>query len=75
MITSASTSSNGGSSARSVSRERYEDAVEEINHLRLKLKDAEARCRKAEQDADDVRDRADRAAERLSRLVNKLRES
>ena len=32
----------------SVSRERYEDAVDEIAHLRLQLREAEARFRKAE---------------------------
>jgi len=63
----------------SVPRERYEDAVDEIAHLRLQLREAETRTRKAEaaaRDAEELgernRDRTHRAIERLEKLLELL---
>jgi DNA-binding transcriptional MerR regulator len=74
---------DNGSSARpplstfdSVPRDRYEDAVDEIAHLRLKLKEAETQLRRAEhtvrdaeEQADGYRLRCERAIERLQQLL------
>jgi DNA-binding transcriptional MerR regulator len=63
----------------SVPRERYEDAVDEIAHLRLQLREAETRTRKAEsaarhseEVAERTRERAHRAIERLEKLLELL---
>ncbi len=63
----------------SVSRARYEDAVDEIDHLRLQLKEAEKGLRKseaaqttAEEVAAQYRDRAVRAVNRLESLLKNL---
>jgi DNA-binding transcriptional MerR regulator len=62
-----------------VSRRRYEDAIDEIDHLRLRLKEAERLRRRAEaaleearRTASDQRARAERAAERLEQLLQLL---
>ena len=62
-----------------ISRERYEDALEEIAHLRLKLREAEAagrkletRAQKAEQGLERARDKAARARVRLGELLGRL---
>ena len=58
-----------------VSRRRYEDAVDEIDHLRLALKDAEKKLRRAESDLEQAmaaserdRGRAERALAHLETL-------
>jgi DNA-binding transcriptional MerR regulator len=63
----------------SVPRERYEDAVDEIAHLRLQLREAETRTRKAEalarqseELAERNHDRTHRAIERLEKLLELL---
>ncbi len=63
----------------SVSRSRYEDAVDEIDHLRLQLKEAEKGLRKseaaqtsAEEEAARHRDRSVRALNRLESLLKNL---
>jgi len=63
----------------SVPRQRYQDAVDEIDHLRLMLKDAEREWRKAEgsversrREADEQRKRADTAVECLEQLLSLL---
>jgi DNA-binding transcriptional MerR regulator len=68
--------SNGDASARTdvISRRRYEDAVDEIDHLRMALKEAEKKLRRAESDleqsiADGERDRG-RAERALAHLEN-----
>ncbi len=62
-----------------VLRSRYEDAVDEIDHLRLQLKEAEKGFRKAEaamtsaeEEAAQHRDRAVRAVNRLESLLKNL---
>ena len=73
-------SSSGSSLDRSaVARERYDDALEEIAHLRLKVQEiessarkAEARAEKAEVNADRYRDRAHQALTRLEKLLESL---
>jgi len=63
----------------SVSRERYDDAVDEIAHLRLRLKDAESLLRKTEtavgrteEELQRVRRRSDAAVSRLEALLDRL---
>jgi len=70
------TPSNGDASSRTdvISRRRYEDAVDEIDHLRMALKDAEKRLRRAESDleqsvAEGERDRG-RSERALAHLEN-----
>jgi DNA-binding transcriptional MerR regulator len=73
-------SSSGSSLDRSaVARERYDDALEEIAHLRLKVQEiessahrAETRAEKAEVNADRYRDRAHQALTRLEKLLESL---
>jgi DNA-binding transcriptional MerR regulator len=80
LIAMAEQSSSGSSLDRSaVERERYDDALEEIAHLRLKVQEiessarrAEARAEKAEANADRYRDRAHLALTRLERLLESL---
>lgn len=62
-----------------VERRRYEDALQEISHLRLQLKDLESRVRRAEATAEQARDaaatdrrRVEVAAERVRRLIESL---
>jgi DNA-binding transcriptional MerR regulator len=59
-----------------VPRERYEDAVEEVSHLRFELKETEARVRKLETqlerartEASEHRDRCRSAADRLEKVL------
>jgi DNA-binding transcriptional MerR regulator len=62
-----------------VPRERYEDALDEIAHLRLQLKELETRVRRAETARGHAetsegayRERAQRAAARLEELLERL---
>jgi len=62
-----------------VPRERYEDAVEEISHLRFELKELESRVRKAESRVERAEEEAGthekrclKAAERLEALLASL---
>jgi len=62
-----------------VSRERYDDALEEIEHLRLRVREtegllrrAEVRAEKAERTAESHRERAQRALATLERLLETL---
>lgn len=62
-----------------VARERYDDALEEIAHLRLRVQEtessarkAETRAEKAEKIADRHRERAHQALTRLEKLVETL---
>jgi DNA-binding transcriptional MerR regulator len=72
---------SGGSSMDSsaITRERYDDALEEIAHLRLKVQEiesaarkAETRAEKAESIADRHREQAHRALTRLEKLLESL---
>lgn len=56
----------------SVSRERYDDAVDEIAHLRLRLQEAEALLRKSESASARSEERAQRYRERCERAARKL---
>jgi len=63
----------------SVSRQRYENAVEEVHHLRLQLRDSEKARRRAEESLQDAidegeryRTKAARAAERIEELLERL---
>lgn len=58
-----------------VDRQRYQDAVDEIEHLRLKLREAERAREKAEAAAEGHRRLRERAAERVERLLEHLAES
>ena len=61
-----------------VPRQRYEDAVEEVHHLRRQLKEAETARRKAEtslQEAGDEGERYRGKAVRASRRIEELLES
>jgi DNA-binding transcriptional MerR regulator len=55
-----------------VPRQRYEDAVDEIDHLRLVLKEAEKGQRRAEAVTDEAREAADRERERAERAIAHL---
>lgn len=62
-----------------VPRERYEGAVDEIAHLRMNVKEAESRARKAEgqldkarRSAEDYRGRCEKAIARLEKLLKRL---
>ena len=54
-----------------VPRQRYEDAVEEVNHLRLQLKDAEKAQAKAEMDEALKKERAQAESVQRRRGLNK----
>ena len=65
--------------ADSIPRERYQDAIDEIAHLRLELNDLETRQRKAEAVADKAletgqaqQERIERASEILEQLIQRL---
>lgn len=65
-----------------ISKERYDDAVDEITHLRLQLADAENRLRRADHDrsaaleeAEALRDRNARAIGRLEAILERLRDA
>jgi DNA-binding transcriptional MerR regulator len=55
-----------------VSRQRYEDAVDEIDHLRLALKEAEKSRRRAESEAQEAREIAERERGRAEKAVGHL---
>jgi DNA-binding transcriptional MerR regulator len=55
-----------------VARERYDDALEEIAHLRLKVQEAEASARKAENRAEKAEHIADRHRERVHQALTRL---
>jgi hypothetical protein len=72
--------STGSSLDRSaIARDRYDDALEEIAHLRLRVQEteasarrAEARAEKAEKSADRHRERVHQALARLEKLLEAL---
>ena len=73
LIAIADEPSTGSSLDRSaVARERYDDALEEIAHLRLKLQEAEGTARKAESRAEKAERIADRHRERSHRALTRL---
>jgi DNA-binding transcriptional MerR regulator len=62
-----------------VARERYEDAVDEISHMRLQLREFESKERKAEgqldklrRTAEDYRQRCEKAVIQLEKLLERL---
>jgi len=62
-----------------ISRERYEDAIEEISHLRQKLREAETaakkndvRAQKAEEGLEQYRTKARESRLRLAQLLERL---
>ena len=55
-----------------VARRRYEDAVDEIEHLRLALKDAEKAMRRAEGVATEASEAAERDRERAEKAIAHL---
>jgi DNA-binding transcriptional MerR regulator len=62
----------GVAEVETVPRQRYEDAVDEIDHLRLALKEAEKSQRRAETLADEAREAAERDRERAEKAVGHL---
>lgn len=65
--------------AEPISRERYEDAIEEISHLRQKLREAETaakkndmRAQKAEEGLEQYRTKARESRMRLEQLLERL---
>ena len=65
--------------AEPISRERYEDAIEEISHLRQKLREAETaakkndvRAQKAEEGLEQYRTKARESRLRLAQLLERL---
>jgi DNA-binding transcriptional MerR regulator len=56
----------------SVSRERYEDAVDEIAHLRLQLKEAETAARRAEHGLRDAKESAEKERRRAALAIERL---
>jgi len=56
----------------SVPRERYDDAVDEITHLRLKLKEAESDLRRKESALSRVEDRCTQLEERRIKSISRL---
>jgi len=80
LIAMAEEPSSGSSLDRSaVARDRYDDALEEIAHLRLRVQEneatarrAEARAEKAEKSADRHRERVHQALARLEKLLEAL---
>ena len=68
------------SDSSGVSKERYDDAVEEITHLRLHLTEAETLLRRADtergkalDEAERLRDKRDRAIGRLEAILKQVR--
>jgi hypothetical protein len=62
-----------------VSRQRYEAAVDEIDHLRMELREAEKSVQRAETAVEDAQalaareqERADRAAEHIEQVLKLL---
>jgi len=69
----------GTPAAEPISRERYEDAIEEISHLRQKLREAETaakkndvRAQKAEEGLEQYRTKARESRLRLAQLLERL---
>jgi len=56
----------------SVPRERYERAVDEIDHLRLALKEADKQAKRAETVADEAQEAAERERTRANKAVGYL---
>ena len=64
-----------------ISKERYDDALEEITHLRLHLSEAETRLRRAENErsnalheVEQLRDKRDRSIGRLEAILQRVQE-
>jgi len=55
-----------------IARDRYDDALEEIAHLRLKVQEAESTARKAESRAEKAERIADRHRERTHQALTRL---
>ena len=73
LIAMAESSSIGSSLDESaVARDRYDDALEEIAHLRLKVQETEATARKAESRAEKAERIADRHRERVHQALTRL---
>ncbi len=58
----------------SVPRGRYEDAVDEIAHLRLRLKEAETQLRRSESSSQEAQQFAERQRLRCERAVERLKQ-
>jgi DNA-binding transcriptional MerR regulator len=71
-VESPSPAAPPASEADVIPRTRYNDAVDEIAHLRLKLQELETALRKAENESDAYRQRCEKAAERLEGLLERL---
>jgi DNA-binding transcriptional MerR regulator len=56
----------------SVPRQRYDDAVDEIDHLRLALKEAEKGLKRAEAVTDEAHEAAERERERAEKAIAHL---
>ena len=56
----------------SVPRQRYESAIDEIDHLRVALKEAEKNQRRADQTAEEARKQSEQDQLRLERAVQHL---
>jgi DNA-binding transcriptional MerR regulator len=55
-----------------VDRERYDDAIEEIQHLRLRLQEFETALRKADNRLHKAEERAEASRQRIERTVARL---
>jgi DNA-binding transcriptional MerR regulator len=61
-----------GPAVEMVERRRYDDALDEIEHLRLALKDAERASRRAESAVHEAEARAEDRGQRLERIAAQL---
>ncbi len=55
-----------------ISKERYDDALEEITHLRLHLSEAESRLRRADNDRDKALNEAEQLRDTRDRTIGRL---
>ncbi len=55
-----------------ISKERYDDAVEEITHLRLHLSEAETRLRRADSERDKAMNEAEHLRDKRDRIIGRL---
>jgi len=55
-----------------ISKERYDDAVEEITHLRLHLSEAETRLRRADSERDKAMNEAEQLRDKRERIIGRL---
>ena len=73
------TAERDGPEPEMVSRQRYEDAIDEIDHLRMELREAEKSVQRAETAVEDAQalaareqERADRAADHIEEVLKLL---